>query len=198
MNGGLRLYLQRQASSIWRYVVEQSLYLLLGWVPTIIGMGLRGVFYRLILTMNGWAAIENGVRLRFADRIRLGNGVYLDMGVYLHACPNGIEIGENTIIMHGAILHVYNFRDILQACDFIIFTSAYSITINEDVLKVRQYNKPMMILADIKKEEKVDQQTLRNGAWLQSKEYDVLYKIFTPLRLFTSVDKNYMKYHLSN
>jgi acetyltransferase-like isoleucine patch superfamily enzyme len=32
--------------------------------------------------------------------------------VYLHACPQGIEIGDNTIIMYGAILHVYNFRDL--------------------------------------------------------------------------------------
>lgn len=115
MIAGLRLYLQRQASSSWRYVVEQSLYLLIGWMPTIVGMGLRGIFYRLILAMDGWAAIENGVRLRFADHIRLGNGVYLDQGAYLHACPKGIEIGDKTIIMHGAILHVYNFRDLPNA-----------------------------------------------------------------------------------
>lgn len=115
MIAGLRLYLQRQASSSWRYVVEQSLYLLIGWMPTIVGIGLRGIFYRLILAMDGWAAIENGVRLRFADHIRLGNGVYLDQGAYLHACPKGIEIGDKTIIMHGAILHVYNFRDLPNA-----------------------------------------------------------------------------------
>jgi acetyltransferase-like isoleucine patch superfamily enzyme len=115
MIDGLHLYLQRQAASFWRYVVEQSLYLLIGWVPTVIGMGLRGIFYRLILVMDGWAAIENGVRLRFADHIRLGNGVYLDQGAYLHACPKGIEIGDKTIIMHGAVLHVYNFRDLPNA-----------------------------------------------------------------------------------
>ena len=37
-------------------------------------MGLRGIFYRLILHMDGWVAIEKGVRLRFADYIRLGDG----------------------------------------------------------------------------------------------------------------------------
>jgi acetyltransferase-like isoleucine patch superfamily enzyme len=62
--------------------------------------------------MHGWAAIESNVRLRFANNIRLGHGSYIDQGAYLHACPNGIEIGENTIIMYGAVLHVYNFRDI--------------------------------------------------------------------------------------
>lgn len=112
MIAGIRLYLNRQASSFWRYAAEQSLFLLIGWVPTLIGMGLRGVFYRMILDMDGWAAIENKVRLLFADNVRLGNGVYLDQNVYLHASPGGIEIGENSIIMYGAILHVYNFRDL--------------------------------------------------------------------------------------
>lgn len=60
--------------------------------------------------MKGLAAIENGVRLRYANHISLDRGVYLDQGAYLHACPNGIRIGENTIVMHGAVLHVYNFR----------------------------------------------------------------------------------------
>ena len=81
-----------------------------GWIPTILGIAIRAVLYRLILKMEGWAAIENNVRLRFASHIRLGHGAYLDEGVYLHATPNGIQIGENTIVMHGAILHVYNFR----------------------------------------------------------------------------------------
>lgn len=111
----MSLYIRRQASSFWHYLLEQILYALLGWVPTPIGMALRGVFYRLILRMDGWAAIENKVRLRYADHIRLGHGVYLDQNTYLHACPDGIDLGEGTIVMHGAILHVYNFRDLPHA-----------------------------------------------------------------------------------
>jgi acetyltransferase-like isoleucine patch superfamily enzyme len=111
----IRLYLDRQASSFPRYFLEQTLYLMFGWVPTIIGIGLRGICYRLILHMEGAAAIERGVRLRFADMIRLGHGVYLDEGVYLHACPKGIELGPGTIVMHGAVLHVYNFRNMAQS-----------------------------------------------------------------------------------
>lgn len=112
MIAGLHLYLSRQAASLGRYIVEQLLYLLLGWVPTIVGLALRAVIYRLILHMDGWAAIENNVRLRYASHIRLGHGVYLDQGTYLHACPNGIDIGADSIVMHGAVLHVYNFRDL--------------------------------------------------------------------------------------
>ena len=115
MNKLLRLYLSRQATSIGRYILEQALYALIGWIPTPVGMVLRGIFYRLILHMEGMAAIENGVRLRFANYIRLKRGVYLDQGTYLHASPRGIEIGERTIVMHGAVLHVYNFRNLPDA-----------------------------------------------------------------------------------
>ncbi len=111
----LQLYTGRQADGLGRYILEQGLYALAGWIPTVAGIGIRGLLYRLILKMNGWAAIENNVRLRFASNIRLARGVYLDQGAYLHACPNGIDIGENTIVMHGAILHVYNFRGLPHA-----------------------------------------------------------------------------------
>jgi acetyltransferase-like isoleucine patch superfamily enzyme len=112
MLNSIRVYLDRQASSLFRYFLEQTLLFLFGSIPTIIGVGLRGLFYRLILHMDGPAAIESRVRLRFADHIRLGRGVYLDEGVYLHACPQGIEIGPGTIVMNGAVLHVYNFRNL--------------------------------------------------------------------------------------
>jgi len=111
----LGLYISRQSSSVTRYILEQTLFVMFGWMPTIVGIGLRATFYRLILHMDGVAAIENGVRLRFADQIRLGRGAYLDERTYLHATPGGVSIGENTFIMHGAVLHVYNFRHLPHA-----------------------------------------------------------------------------------
>jgi acetyltransferase-like isoleucine patch superfamily enzyme len=115
MLSSLKLYLDRQASSVLRYFYEQFFLVLLGWIPTVVGIAVRSVLYRFILHMEGTAAIENNVRLRFADHIRLGHGVYLDQGTYLHATPGGIEIGPRTIVMHGAILHVYNFRNMPQS-----------------------------------------------------------------------------------
>lgn len=111
----LSVYLSRQASSPSRYMLEQLLCTLVGWIPTVAGIGLRALLYRLILRMDGVAAIENGVRLRFADHIHLGRNVYLDHGTYLHACPDGITIGSNTFVMHGSVLHVYNFRNLPHA-----------------------------------------------------------------------------------
>ena len=111
----LKLYIDRQASGLGRYLVEQTILTVFGWIPTIIGIGIRGIIYRLIIKINGIAAIENGVRLVMCSNIKLEKGVYLDRGVYLHACPQGIEIGKDTLVMHGAVLHVYNFRNLPQA-----------------------------------------------------------------------------------
>ena len=91
---GISLYIDRQASSLSRYIVEQTLFLLVGWIPTVVGIGARALIYRLVLRMDGIAAIENNVRIRFANQIHLGRNAYIDQGVYLHACPAGIEIGD--------------------------------------------------------------------------------------------------------
>lgn len=107
--------MNRQADGVGRYLLEQLLFLLLGWIPTVVGIALRSLLYRLILHMQGTVAIENGVRLRFASHIELGHNVYIDQGCYLHACPHGIMIGDNSFVMHGAVLHVYNFRDLPHA-----------------------------------------------------------------------------------
>ncbi|NLG28703.1 MAG: acyltransferase [Chloroflexi bacterium] len=112
---GLRLYVSRQAAGIGRYLLEQSVTALFGWIPSVVGIGLRALFYRLILKAEGYFAIEHGVRLAFASGIRLGRGAYLDHGVYLHACPGGISLGDNTLVMANAILHVYNFRGLPHA-----------------------------------------------------------------------------------
>lgn len=112
---GVALYISRQADSLPLYIWEQFIMFLFGWIPTVAGIGIRGLFYRLIMRIQGWAAIENNVRLRFASNIRLENGVYLDQNTYLHACEKGIHLGENSIVMHGSVLHVYNFRDLPHA-----------------------------------------------------------------------------------
>jgi acetyltransferase-like isoleucine patch superfamily enzyme len=111
----LRYYLNGQAASVPRYILEQLLLSLFSWIPTVVGIGLRNVVYRLIMQLNGTSAIESGVRIAYASQVRLGQGVYLDQGVYLHALPGGITIGDNTFIMHHTMLHVFNFRQLPQA-----------------------------------------------------------------------------------
>jgi acetyltransferase-like isoleucine patch superfamily enzyme len=110
-----KYYLRGQSTSLPRYALEQTLFALLGGLPGIIGIGLRGLAYKLILKSEGIAAIEYGVRLAQPANIRLGRGVFLDHNVYLHACPDGIRIGDGSFIMHGSVLHVFNFRDLPHA-----------------------------------------------------------------------------------
>ncbi|MEO7911881.1 MAG: acyltransferase [Roseiflexaceae bacterium] len=115
MRDQIELYISRQASSPARYICEQVLQALVGGIPSILGVGMRAIAYRAMLRLDGMAAIEDGVRIRFAEHVKLGRGAYLDHGVYLHACPAGITIGAETFVMKNAILHVYNFRDLPHA-----------------------------------------------------------------------------------
>lgn len=111
----IRAYMQTQSTTPGTYARQELLTSLLSWVPSLPGIALRGVAYRLLMDADGAPAIEQSVRLRFAENIHLGRDVYLDHGVYLHACPGGIHIDDGTLVMHGAILHVYNFRDLPHA-----------------------------------------------------------------------------------
>lgn len=111
----LLYYITGQARNVPTYIIEQLVLGLVGWVPSIIGIGLRAIVYRLIMRVNGVPAIETNVRLAYASNITLGNGVYLDQGVYLHALPGGISIDDETFIMHHTMLHVFNFRNLPNA-----------------------------------------------------------------------------------
>ena len=145
----IRYYLTGQAATLPRYILEQLVIGAVSWIPTILGVGLRALAYRLIMRLEGVPAIENGVRLAYASNISLGRNVYLDQGVYLHALPSGIAIGEGTFIMHHTMLHVFNFRNLPQASitigrncfigEFNVMRGQGGITIGNDV-----YTGPMV------------------------------------------------------
>ena len=108
-------YVRSQASGLARYVLQELIVNMCGWIPSLPGIAIRGIAYKLIMHIEGVPGIESGVRIAFAENIRLGRYVYLDHGVYLHACPGGIELGDRTFVMHNAELHVFNFRDLPHA-----------------------------------------------------------------------------------
>ena len=111
----LQYYLKSQSTSLPRYILEQLVMGLLSSVPSLIGVGLRGIAYKLLLKADGLPIIEHHVRLLCPANIRLGKQVYLDSQVYLHALPSGITIGAGTSLMHGTVFHVFNYRDLPQA-----------------------------------------------------------------------------------
>jgi acetyltransferase-like isoleucine patch superfamily enzyme len=137
-------YVFAQSTSPWRYVLESIVMGTCGWVPTLIGIALRAVFYRMILSADGMFVIEDQVRLTRPRDIRLGKGTYVGAGARLSATPNGIVVGRNTRIMPGAVIDVYNYRGIEDAgirigddCvvgpDCIIY-GARTVTIGDHVL----------------------------------------------------------------
>ncbi len=80
--------------------------------------------------------------------------------------------------------------------DFTFFASTHPSHIHDLVKSLHTYKKPGLAIAYIEKDGKVDKQAIRHGAQLQRADFPVLYKVFTPIRLFTSIDKIYMKYNL--
>lgn len=108
-------YVRSQASSLPRYLLQEVVVNLCAGIPSLPGIAIRGLAYKLIMRIDGLPGIESGVRIAFAENIRVGRYVYIDHGVYLHACPGGIELGDRTFVMHNAELHVFNFRDLPHA-----------------------------------------------------------------------------------
>ncbi len=111
----LGLYLSASSGGLLPYLGEELLSLTCGWVPTLLGIGLRAALYRLMIRGRGGFAVEAGARIRGMKYIRMDEGVYVDQGVYVHGRPGGLELGAGTRVMSGAVLHVYNFRDLPQA-----------------------------------------------------------------------------------
>ena len=79
------------------------------------------------------------------------------------------------------------------ASDFVIFGSTQPSDIHDQVEAVKAYKRPALAAAFLKKDVV---QSLRHGAQLAKRGFPVLYKVFTPIRLFTSIDKIYITYHL--
>ena len=95
-------------------------------------------------------------------------------------------------------IQAYNYPDKLVKSDFIFYASTHPANIHSDIKSLKTYHKPGLAVAYIEKDGVVDRQAIRHGAQLQKSGFPVLYKVFTPIRLFTSVDKLYMKFHLNN
>lgn len=94
--------------------------------------------------------------------------------------------------------NAYNYSKKLIENDFIFFASTHPATIHDLFKSLNTYKKPGLAVAYIEKDGKVDRQAIRHGAQLQKVGFQVLYKVFTPIRLFTSIDKIYMKYQLAS
>jgi hypothetical protein len=82
--------------------------------------------------------------------------------------------------------------------DFVVFTSVSSPEIHDHVKSLQTYQKPGLAIVHIEKDADSDKQSIRHGSQLLKIGFPVLFKIFTPIRLYTTIDKNYMRFHLKH
>jgi hypothetical protein len=100
-------------------------------------------------------------------------------------CYYDVEVSNTT---------AQDFSDLMVKSDAVVFASAAPQSIHEEIEFLGTYNKPGLVLGSLHKDEKLDQQTMRNGSWLRSRGINVLFKIFSPIRLFTTIDKINMRF----
>ena len=111
----LRLYLGTKTAHPLHYALGEFLQALLAWIPGIVGIALRGLFYKLVLRADGIPAIEDHVRIHRSEDITFGRGVYIDTHVVLHGAPGGLVLGDGVSVMTGCSLNVHNFRGLPHA-----------------------------------------------------------------------------------
>ncbi len=80
--------------------------------------------------------------------------------------------------------------------DFILLYSTSSPEIHQQVKSLKTYHLPGIAMAQFPKNTDPDKETIRHGAQLIKIGFPVLFKMFTPIRMFTTIDKTYIQYHL--
>jgi hypothetical protein len=89
-----------------------------------------------------------------------------------------------------------DFSTKLLASDFALFYCISSPEIHKQVNSLTTYHIPGLAMMHIEKDVALNQEAIRHGAQLMKIGFCVLYKMFTPIRLFTTIDKTYLQYNL--
>ncbi len=94
----------------------------------------------------------------------------------------------------------YNSSDLshkIVNAEYILFSSTSSPDIHQQVKKLKTYQIPGLALVPIDKKGLNLEKAIRHGSQLLKIGFPVLFRVFTPLRLFTTIEKTYLAYHLS-
>ncbi len=108
--------LRPRARAVPRYAWNGLVMSLFAWIPGVPGIAARAIAYRLILRARGLPAIESHVRVRRPGDITLGARVFVDADVLLRRWQGeACVIGDDSMVMRGCTLQVYNHRALLHA-----------------------------------------------------------------------------------
>ena len=103
-------YIKTRSTSVPRYLLEQLFFLLIQWVPSIVGIGLRYFAYKLLLKSHGTFVIEENVTLTHSKNIHLGNNAYIGKNCYIGASDAGIMIDDGVTVLDGCYLNIFNYE----------------------------------------------------------------------------------------
>jgi acetyltransferase-like isoleucine patch superfamily enzyme len=109
----LALYGKTLSTSPYRLLVEQLVFLLASWVPTVVGVGLRQLLYPLVMRAGFPVLIEKNVTIHRPGALRLGRNVFLAENVYLLAGGEGITIGDYTEVLPNCAIMIRDYRGVV-------------------------------------------------------------------------------------
>jgi hypothetical protein len=89
-----------------------------------------------------------------------------------------------------------HFCNYMLNSDFVVFVSIYDKRILADVKYIDTYSRPCLALGPGNFDQQKLREAIKNSDILLNKGIKVIYKMYTPIRLYTTIDKLYLKYHL--
>ena len=82
--------------------------------------------------------------------------------------------------------------------DIVVFASTHPGTIHQEMQNMESYHKPTIGLARSEVNGNVDESSIRHAAQLIRMGFEILFKPFNPTKLYTSIERTFMKYHLQS
>jgi hypothetical protein len=95
-------------------------------------------------------------------------------------------------------VHNSKYSEQIINSDLVVIDSTFKPEIHQLMDSLNSFKKPGIALVPLAGNTDEDRISLRHGNQLKKKGYHVIYKSFTPIRMFTSIDREYLKYNLNN
>lgn len=90
-----------------------------------------------------------------------------------------------------------HFSNNMINSDFVVYLSIYDSKIVEDTKFVNVFSRPGLALGPGNFDKIKSEQAEKHSIELKRKGINVIYKMYSPIRLYTTIDKIYLQHHLS-
>ncbi len=183
-------YIQDMDQTISTSHIEkiQSLSLDLARLCTLAKQELRNKSHEIKMTaMNLYSKQVDPLKILVISTDQNMDNVQKVMGILKGFCQYSVDCSQydSPVLNHK-----------LVDSDFIIFSSTSSPEIHQQVKKIDTYRTPGLAIVPINSKSTDIERAVRHGSQLLKTGLPVLFRMFTPLRIFTTIEKTYLAYHL--